>query len=327
MSLVHVGSSDSFAITPDGRRAATLLMEALQEGDREKARAASVIYADIIPRENFGGEYTALQFFADYVAADVVDRPGFLADPQVAFFFQTYDADDYAVLKEYLNRKYRLKEIGDEETRAGQDRKIWLEDTILFNNPRRESWEKTSELMKLLDLRPGMKVADVGSGPGYFTFKFASMVGPEGQVYAIDTVAQHLRYVENAKQALGVANVRTIETDGRSLGLAEQQGKIDAIYLCSLYHNVYAMATQPERDAFVSSIRDALTEDGTLYLVDNGLVPPGTLPYHGPYIAKELVIAQLLNAGFTLERQHQHIAQRYLLVFKKLPMQPPEPAR
>lgn len=53
---------------------------------------------------------------------------------------------------------------------------------------------------------------------------------------------------------------------------------------------------------------------------------PGILPYHGPYIAKELIIAQMLNYGFDLLRQYQHIPQRYLLVFKKRPEgQPPAP--
>jgi SAM-dependent methyltransferase len=321
MSLVHVGSSDSFAITAEGRQAATLLMTALEEKDVEKsrkaAREASDVYSQIIPRENYGGEYTALQWFADYLLADTSEKAKFLEDPQVRVFFGEYGGNDYAVLKEYLIRKYRIREIADEDTRAGQERKIWLEDTILFNNPRRETWEKTSEFMKLVKLNPGDKVADIGSGPGYFTFRFAQKVAPGGEVFAIDTVAEHLKYVERAKAAMGVMNVKTVETDGKSVGLAGLEGKLDAIWLCSLYHNIYAMTTQPEPDALVDSIKEALKEDGKLYLVDNGLVEPGILPYHGPYVAKELLIGQLLNYGFNLVEQHQPIPQRYMLVFQK----------
>ena len=320
LSLVHVGSSDSFAITTEGRQAATLLLDALEEPDEAKAREdalkASAIYDQIIPRENYGGEYSALQWFADYIAADPGKKPDFLRDPQVAFFFNVYGGDNFAVLKEYLFRKYRLREIGDEESKAGQDRKVWLEDTILFENPRRESWEKTSELIKLLKLKPGEQIADVGSGPGYYSFQFAKIVGSSGHVYSIEMNAEHLKYVESAKSAMGVTNVSTVETDGRSVGLAGIQTKVDAIFLCSLYHNMYAMATQPERDSFVDSIKDSLKEGGTLYLVDNGLVPPGVLPYHGPYVAKELIIGQMLNYGFDLLEERQYIPQRYLLVFK-----------
>ena len=320
MSLVHVGSSDSFAITTEGRQAATLLLEALEEpaeaAAKEKASKASKIYEDIIPRENYGGEYTALQWFADYVAVGSAGKADFLRDPQVAFFFSVYGGDDFAVVKEYLTRKYRLRELGDEETKTGQDRKIWLEDTILFENPRRESWEKSSELLKLLKIKPGDRIADVGSGPGYYSFRFAKMVGPSGQIFSIEMNAEHLKYVEAAKAAMGVTNVTTVETDGKSIGLAGIQTKVDAIFLCSLYHNMYAMATQPERDSFISSIKESLNDDGTLYLVDNGLVPPGILPYHGPYVAKELIIGQMLNYGFDLIEQHQYIPQRYLLTFK-----------
>jgi SAM-dependent methyltransferase len=324
MSLVHVGSSDSFAITTEGRQAATALFEALAALDdkrpadaQQRAREALAIYAAIIPRENYGGEYTALQWFADYLVANDETRTAMTADPFVGEFFKMFGGNDYAVLKEYLQRKYKLKDIGDEETYTGQMRKAYLEDTILFNNPRRETWEHTGELLRLLDFHPGMTVADVGAGPGYYSFRFAGMVGPQGRVIAIDTVAEHLKYVQQTQKALGVDNIRTIQTDGKSLGLAGH--KVDAVFLCSLYHNIYAMATAPERDAFVTTLKEALTDDGLLYLADNGLVQPGVLPYHGPYIAKELLIGQMLNYGFDLVRQHQHIPQRYLLVFKKRP--------
>lgn len=328
VSLVHVGSSDSFAITAEGRQAATLLLNALEQPDEAKAHEdavkASGIYAQIIPRENYGGEYSALQWFADYVAADPDKKKQFLNDPQVAFFFHVYSSDNFAVLKEYLMRKYRLREIGDEETKAGQDRKVWLEDTTLFENPRRETWERSSELLKLLDLKSGQQIADVGSGPGYFSFRFAKIVGAAGHVYSIEMNADHLRYIEQAKVAMGVTNVSTVETDGKSVGLAGIQTKVDAIFLCSLYHNMYAMSTKPERDSFIGSIKESLKEDGRLYLVDNGLVPPGVLPYHGPYVAKELIIGQLLNYGFELEKQDQYIPQRYLLVFKVKKTEPPK---
>ena len=332
MSLVHVGSNDSFAITPEGRQAATLLNEALDaktpEELRDKARQSSKIYDEIVPRENYGSEYTALQWFDDYLVADERDRPAFLTDPQVKFFFDKFSADNWKLLREFLDRKYRIHDIGDEETREGQDRKIWIEDTMLFENPRREAWEHTSELIRLLQLRPGMRIADVGCGPGYYSFRFAQAVGPTGRVYGIDTSAPHLRWIDEARAAMGVTNVETIQTDGRTVGVPPTELPIDAVFLCSLYHNVYAMGTQPDRDEFVKSIKDAIGPNGTLFLADNGLVPPGVLPYHGPYVAKELLIAQMLNYGFELVAEHQFIPQRYLLILRNAPQTaaaPPPP--
>jgi hypothetical protein len=41
-------------------------------------------------------------------------------------------------------------------------------------------------MLKFVDVKPGQSVADVGSGAGYYTFKFAERVGDKGHVYALD---------------------------------------------------------------------------------------------------------------------------------------------
>lgn len=321
MSIVHVGGNDTFAITPDGRQAGRLFFEALTKNDKASARQAIAVWQQIIPRENYGGEYSSLQWFAEYFVADQAEREKMIADPLVAEFFHLFWDKKQAVLKEYLKRKYHVQDIGDEEMYAGQTRKAWLEDVILFNNPRREEWEHTSRFMELIDMKPGQTVADIGAGPGYYTFRFAKKVGPTGKVYAIDTVQDHIKYVQKTGGRTGIANVEGIHTDGRTLGLGKR--KVDRVFMCSLYHNIYAMSTEPERTELLNSIIAALNDDGILYLLDNGLVPPGTLPYHGPYIAKELVIAQLAAYGFELVADEQPIAQRFLLGFKKNPATAP----
>jgi ubiquinone/menaquinone biosynthesis C-methylase UbiE len=314
MSLLHVGSNDSFNPTSDGTQAARLLLGALENKGLDKAHKAIEIYDAIIPRENYGGEYTALQWFAQYLVSSKSEKPTFLSDPFVAEFFYFFADNDFSALKEYLKRKYNLENVDDRDTRTGQERHALLEDTILFNNPRREQWERTSQILKALKLKKGAVIADVGSGPGYFTYRFSGMVGDQGRVFAIDTVQRHLEYIDHFRRKFGMQNITTVHTDGKTIGLAGE--KVDAVFLCSLYHNIYGMASLEVREQFLNSIKSALKADGTLYLVDNGLVEPGTLPYHGPYIAKALIVAQLDQYGFDLVEQHQPIVQRYMLVFK-----------
>jgi ubiquinone/menaquinone biosynthesis C-methylase UbiE len=315
MSLIHVGSNDSFNPTSKGTKAARLLLEALEKKDLKKAEEAITIYDSIIPRENYGGEYTALQWFAHYLIASQSDKPTFISDPFTANFFHFFAENDFAFLKEYLKRKYNLKQISDQETRPGLERLALLEDTILFNNPRRDQWEKTSLFLKALKLKKGAVIADIGSGPGYFTYRFSQIVGHQGRVFAVDTVRKHLEYVDRFREKFGMQNITTIHTDGKTIGLAGK--KVDMVFLCSLYHNIYGMATLEAREQFIQSVKGALKADGLFYLIDNGLVEPGVLPYHGPYIAKELIIAQLNHYGFDLIEQYQPIAQRYMLVFKQ----------
>lgn len=314
-SLVHVGSNDSFAVSQEGTQAARLVLDFVETKDPDSARKAIQIYDKLIPVENYGGEYTALQWFCNYLLAADNQKKQFFSDKFVSSFYDFFAENDFARLKEFLKRKYNLEEFADQNTEAGQNRKAVLEDTILFNNPRREEWEKTSKIITALNLKPGEKIADIGSGPGYYTFKFSELVGDKGRVFAIDTVKEHLNYVNNVSQKYDIDNVETIHTSGDTIGVSANQA--DVAFLCSLYHNLYAMSKGDEINSFVVSIKNALKKNGTLIVVDNALVQGSELPYHGPYIAKELIIAQFKYYGFRLVRDDAFIPQRYILVFKK----------
>lgn len=282
--------------------------------DLEKLKEAKKLYEHIIPLENFGGEYTALLWFVDYLQADDATKRKLLSDPFVREYFDMFASDDWKGLKEFLIRKYHLREIGDEWSKDGFRRKAELAHTLIFNNPNRESWEKTSKLMDLLKIRPGMSVADVGSGAGYYTFKVSERVGAAGKVYAIEMEEDRITYVNKVAQKLGIGNIVSVLNDGQTLALGEN--KVDMVLMVSLYHNIYAMTTARERNTLIEDIRKSMKPDGRLVIVDNAVVPPGTVPYHGPYVAKELVVAQLVNFGFKLIDMQQYIPQRYILVFQ-----------
>jgi ubiquinone/menaquinone biosynthesis C-methylase UbiE len=312
-SLVHLGSLDSFDITTGGVEAARLMFEHLGKKNPDGLRKAFGIYEKLIPSENFGGEYTALQWLCELFLAPKKTRAEMLSDPLVLEWYDYLAKNNFAPLKTYLKQKYHLAEWKDKKTPKTAPEYRFLEDFILFNNPERERWEQTSKMMQVLNLKKGEVVADVGSGPGYFSFKFAKIVGDTGYVYAIDTNKQHMDFVSNFVKKYKVKNVEAVEVKPEGTKLAK---KADVAYLCSLYHNIYASSTFQERDGFIQSIKDYLKPDGRLVIVDNALVVDKTLPYHGPYISKDLIINQLWYYGFTLVEKYQFIPQRYILVFK-----------
>ncbi|MDJ0732582.1 MAG: class I SAM-dependent methyltransferase [Nostocaceae cyanobacterium] len=315
-SIIHVGSNDSFATTQDGIMAGKLVLDFLENKQPDSGKAAIEIYNRIIPRENYGGEYSALQWFCEYLLAGEKDKQKYLSDKFVASFYDFFAEKNFARLKEYIKRKYKLETFADQDTQVGENRKAFLEDFILFNNPRREEWEKTSKVINSLNLKPGQSIADIGSGPGYYTFKFSQLVGKKGRIFAIDTVQKHLNYVNQLSQKYGINNVKTVKTGGDTIGLDANQ--VDLAFMCSLYHNIYGMSTDYDIDNFVNSIKNSLKKNGKLIVVDNGLVKDSELPYHGPYIAKELIIAQLKNYGFKFVKDYAFIPQRYVLVFQKI---------
>ena len=316
-SLVHLGSLDSFDITVGGKKAAGYILKYLKDQRNSNLEKAVKIYEELIPMENFGGEYTALEWICRLWLAPDDAREKMLAIPAVKSFWKEISENDYDNLRTYLEYKYHYVEYDNNaDNTAMKARMRYLEDFILFNNPDRERWEDTRHNLEKVGLEKGMRIADVGSGPGYYTFKFADIVGETGRVYASETNPRHLEYLRSYVEDNNITNVEVIESSFNGIGLPEDV-RVNVVYMCSLYHNVYAAFTDAEREEFVQSIRRALGENGNkLVIVDNDLVTGEDLPYHGPYINKQLIVGQLWYYGFELENSFQFTPQRYVLVFR-----------
>jgi protein-L-isoaspartate(D-aspartate) O-methyltransferase len=75
-------------------------------------------------------------------------------------------------------------------------------------------------MCELLDLRPGMKVLEVGGGSGYHAAVLAVLVGPKGHVYSVERKPELVVQARKNLEKAGIMNVSMIEADG-SLGLPE----------------------------------------------------------------------------------------------------------
>lgn len=321
-SLIHLGSLDSFDITEGGKQAARQILEYLDGSSKDVLERAVEIYEKIIPNENFGGEYTALEWMCKYFLADDERIKEMCGHPMIDSFVRMMTDSDCDNLRTYLQYKYHIVEYGPGDNTALKARMRFLEDFILFCNPDRERWETTRDNLEKISLKKGARLADVGCGPGYYSFRFANLVGEEGKVYAVETNPLHLEYLRDYVSRYHVSNVEIVEGSFEGIGLPADT-KVDVVYICSLYHNVYAAFTDDERDYFVGSIRRALRENGQLIIVDNDLVTEGELPYHGPYVSRDMLISQLWYYGFQLRDAFQFTPQRYLLLFDMVDI-PPE---
>jgi predicted methyltransferase len=104
-------------------------------------------------------------------------------------------------------------------------------------NPRRASWQKPSLLVRALGLRRGQIVAEVGSGPGYFTPRLARAVGPRGHVYAVDPEAAVLDVLRRRLSRAGVRNVTPVLS--RDDDPLLPRGRCDAAVLINAYHHMH----------------------------------------------------------------------------------------
>ena len=67
-----------------------------------------------------------------------------------------------------------------------------------LDSEERDQHQKPGQVIEALALKPGMAVADLGSGSGYFTRRFIEAVTDTGKVYAVDVEPEMLRYTEES---------------------------------------------------------------------------------------------------------------------------------
>jgi precorrin-6B methylase 2 len=176
------------------------------------------------------------------------------------------------------------------------------------------------ELARLLELKPGMTVADVGAGFGAWTVRFGRLVGPSGRVYATDIGAAQISALRDYTAREGLTNVTVIEGAANHTNLPA--GCCDAILVRDAYHHL----TQPED--IVRSLAAALKPGGRLAVIDfpprpNTEVPagvPANRRGHGvpPEVVQSEVSTALVHvrtiASWAPESQP---ASLYLLLFRK----------
>jgi precorrin-6B methylase 2 len=128
------------------------------------------------------------------------------------------------------------------------------------------------KLVELLELKPGMTVADVGAGFGAWTMRFSRWIGPSGRVYATDIGAPQLAALRAAVQREGLTNVTVIEGASNTTNLPALC--CDAILIRDAYHHL----TEP--DDILRSFAASLKPGGRLAVIDfpprpNSEVPAG----------------------------------------------------
>ncbi|HTP96565.1 MAG TPA: methyltransferase domain-containing protein [Burkholderiales bacterium] len=114
----------------------------------------------------------------------------------------------------------------------------WLE------RPERAEEEQPEKVLAALDLAPGMTVADIGAGTGYYSWRIAQRIGANGTVYAVDIqpeMVEALRWQMSRQKA---ANVKALLGTATDPGLPA--GSLDLAIMVDVYHELefpYEMLT------------------------------------------------------------------------------------
>jgi ubiquinone/menaquinone biosynthesis C-methylase UbiE len=178
----------------------------------------------------------------------------------------------------------------------------WLE------RPERESEEAPSRAVEALELTPGMVVADIGAGSGYYTVRMAAKVGPTGKVFATDIQVGMLSLLMRRVDSEGIKNVVPVQgaVDDPKL----PAGSIDVALMVDVYHELAA----PQ--VFVRRLRDALKPEGRLVLIEFRKEDPRVPIQEAHKMSVEQVRQELGADGYAIDKVIDVLPWQHIIVLK-----------
>jgi predicted methyltransferase len=171
---------------------------------------------------------------------------------------------------------------------------------------------EAGNVVRILGIKPGQTVADIGAGSGYYTMRVAPIVGPRGLVIAQDIMPRYLARLKSRTARARLKNVRFVL--GTPVDPRLPKNAIDIALLIHMYHEI----AQPYQ--LLWELRGSMKPDGKVAIVDldrpserHGM-PKATLVCEVKAVGYELVTLTDLKPG-------------YLAVFKPGPAVDPASVR
>jgi len=188
-----------------------------------------------------------------------------------------------------------------------------VEDRIgSFEREERVARLKPDEVLRALDLRDGMVIADIGAGSGLFSRPFARAVGPKGKVYAVDISADILEYVRERAKRENLANLEVIVSKDDDPMLPPHA--VDLAFFCDTTHHI------ANRVPFYKKMIAGLKDGARVAVIDYD--PEAAVKGWSSHKPEELVppsqaIAELEQAGFRFVKGLDILPHNYFLIFER----------
>lgn len=181
-----------------------------------------------------------------------------------------------------------------------------------FDEPGRDEWQKPKKVVEALGIKPGMRVADLGAGTGYFSRFLSTAVGETGVVFSVEVEPNLLAHLRERAEKEKTANVIPVlaSADNPRLPAAA----LDLILFVDTYHHVDA------RERYLGLLRRSLAPGGRIGIIEwkPGKLPKGPKEEHHK-IPRDRIVRELAGAGFELDAEPELLAYQYFLVFSRDP--------
>lgn len=170
----------------------------------------------------------------------------------------------------------------------------------------RDKWQRAEELIGLLRIDEGSRVADVGSHEGYMTFKLARHVGKKGTVYAVDLDQSKLDKLQKRADEHQLRQIRTMK--GQQTNPQLPPNVLDAVLILDTYHEMDKPAET------LQHIKAALKKGGRLLICEPIADARKELSRSEQEKKHELAlrfaVEDLKKAGFTIIHQKDNFVNR-----------------
>jgi len=179
----------------------------------------------------------------------------------------------------------------------------------MFNRTAAQARKRPDVILSTLALRPGQAIADLGSGGGYFCFRFADAVGGQGRVYAIDVETDFLAFIRERAREKQIANVVTVPIPDVDRVLPLEA--LDWLFMRNVFHHLDGRA------ALLRGYRRFLKPSGRVAIVEHK--PAFTIfdlrrPF-GHYVKPEKIIMEMEEAGYRAAARHDTLPGYSFTIF------------
>jgi predicted methyltransferase len=168
----------------------------------------------------------------------------------------------------------------------------------LFEGESREIFKHRNEIVESLGLKPGMDVADVGAGTGFFARMFSYKVGPDGTVFAVDIAQNFIDHIDKMARKEEITNITAQLCSERSVDLPENS--IDVAFICDVYHHFeYPFDS-------MASLHRALRPGGRVFIVDFERIVGVSTDFAIEHVrcGKGTVTDEVKDSGFDFVAEH-----------------------
>ena len=172
----------------------------------------------------------------------------------------------------------------------------------------RDEWQRPDAVIALLGIGPGDRVADLGAGGGYFTFRLAEAVGESGHVFAVDVDDDMVDYLAQQARERGAANVAVVRGEFEDPKLPD--GEIDVLFTCNTYHHI------ADRTAYFRRVLVDLAPNGRVAIVELDGRGGWFARAFGHYTSADTIAREMREAGYEQIAKHEILPRQSFQIFR-----------